>query len=172
MSWDTGQWQEWICFCLHGNQWACTRIHNTTLHSHTAKQQWSNPDDHQLWQLCQIWIFESLSAKRQHMTSAQLRETNTIQEHFSSLAELDQSQTVTQQSGQQAQTVITHVIVGKLIETYFLLIRDRKHKSVYPDIWYLLLKWSQEAESSFKSCVLVTTTFQDSKTENLWQKQE
>lgn len=56
------------------------------------------------------------------MTSAQLRETNTIQEHFSSLAELDQSQTVTQQSGQQARTVITHVIVGKLIETYFLLI--------------------------------------------------
>lgn len=71
------------------------------------------------------------------MTSAQLRETNTIQEHFSSLAELDQSQTVTQQSGQQARTVITHVIVGKLIETYFLLIRDRKHKSVYPDIYCL-----------------------------------
>lgn len=126
-----------------------TQHDSPQLHCKTRWPQWSNPDDHQLWKLCQIGIFELLSAKRQHMTSAQLRETNTIQEHFSSLAELDQSQTVTQQSGQQAQTVITHVIVGKLIETYFLLIRDRKHKSVYPDIWYLLLKWSQGALSFF-----------------------
>lgn len=150
MSWDTGQWQEWICFCLQGNQWACTHIHSTTLHSCTAKQDGqseaiqttTNSENFVKSGLLSCWV-------QKGNTWHQLRETNTIQEHFSSLAELDQSQTVTQQSGQQARTVITHVIVGKLIETYFLLKRDRKHKSVYPDIWYLLLKWSQEALSFF-----------------------
>lgn len=48
------------------------------------------------------------------MTSAQNNQRQILpeQEHFSSLAELDQSQAVTQQSGQQAWTMITHVIVG------------------------------------------------------------
>lgn len=48
------------------------------------------------------------------MTSGQRNQRQILPEqgHFSSLAELDQSQAVTQQSGQQAWTMITHVIVG------------------------------------------------------------
>lgn len=46
------------------------------------------------------------------MTSAQKKKTKSEQEHFSSLAELAQSQTVAQQSGQLAWAMITHVIFG------------------------------------------------------------
>lgn len=61
------------------------------------------------------------------------------QEHFSLPAELDQSQTVIQQSGQQAWTMIAHVITGnerEIDRDLVSLKKGVKHPSSFSDIFY------------------------------------